>query len=335
MVHLLDGIVGYIWLAVLGLCIGSFINVIVVRLPEGLSLWKPRSRCMTCQTPIRWFDNIPVFSWLFLRGRCRHCKQKISIQYPLVELLCALLFLLCLWRFNWTFELFCALILVVFILPLTFIDAKHWILPFELTLPGIAAGLLCGLFHSWHGFEVALTGALAGFLAFRLLEYLGWFIFRKEALGGGDKYLLALLGAFLGWKALLTILFFASLQGALFGGLKLLLTGRAGPDAPGTPDAKPSTETEETLPAPSFLPAFCRPGLRFWRRLYLIPYTVLIQPIPDDFIDEEEDSPEEEWQPGATNMPFGPWLALAGVQQMLLAPTLHRLLEGSSFAWLF
>jgi len=333
MVHLLNGVIGYAWLAVLGLCIGSFMNVVIVRLPEGLSLWKPRSRCMTCQTPIRWFDNIPVFSWLFLRGQCRHCKKKISAQYPIVELLCAFLFLLCLWRFGWTFELFRALVLLIFIVPLTFIDAKHWILPFELTLSGMAAGLLCALFQGWHGFETALVGVLAGFLGFRLLEYLGWLMFRKEALGGGDKYLLALLGAFLGWKALLSVLFFASCQGALFGGLKLLLTGRAGPSVP------PSAETEESLPEPTFLPAFCRPGLKFWQRLSLIPYTAFIQPIPDDLTEEEEGEGEgshaQEWQPGLTNMPFGPWLALAGLEYMLLQPSLHRLLENSNFSWIF
>ncbi|MCL2625608.1 MAG: prepilin peptidase [Cystobacterineae bacterium] len=328
MVQLLNGVVGYIWLAVLGLCIGSFLNVVIVRLPEGRSLWKPRSRCMACQTQIAWFDNLPVFSWIFLKGRCRHCKQNISIQYPIVEFSSSLLFLLCLWRFGWTFELFCALILLIFVLPLTVIDAKHWILPFELTLPGIAAGLLCGLFQGWPGVESAAIGALAGFLAFRLLEYLGWLIFRKEALGGGDKYLLALLGAFLGWKALLSVLFFASLQGALFGGLKLLLTGRAGPSAG-------LSEAEEALPEPTFLPAFLRPGLRFWKRLGLIPYTLFFQPIPDDFMNEEEASSEEEWQPGVTNMPFGPWLALAGLEYLLLAPHVQRLLEGTSLSWLF
>jgi len=337
MVHLLDGVVGYIWLAVLGLCIGSFMNVVIVRLPEGLSLWRPRSRCMRCQTPIRWFDNVPVFSWLLLRGRCRHCKQSISIQYPVVEFLCALLFLLCLWRFGGTFELFCALLLVVFLLPLTFIDAKHWILPFELTLSGIAVGLLCGLFRGWHGFEAALMGAVAGFLAFRLLEYVGWLFFRKEALGGGDKYLLALLGAFLGWKALLSILFFASVQGALFGGFRLLLTGRAGPGA-GVKEGAEAEGAEGELPEPRFLPVFCRPGLRFWKRLSLVPYGVLIQPIPDEEDEGEgegEDASAQEWQPGATNMPFGPWLALAGVEYLLLAPTLQRLLEGTSLSWLF
>jgi leader peptidase (prepilin peptidase)/N-methyltransferase len=331
MVHLFDGIVGYLWLATLGLCIGSFMNVVIVRLPEGQSLWKPRSHCMACRAQIGWFDNIPVLSWLLLKGRCRHCKQGISLQYPVVELLCALLFLLCLWRFGWTFELFCALLLLLFVVPLTFIDAKHWVLPFELTLPGIAAGLLCGLFRGWPGFEAALAGAAAGFMAFRLLEYAGWLFFRKEALGGGDKYLLALLGAFLGWKALLSVVFFASFQGALFGGFKWLLTGRAGPGA------ALSAEAEDSLPEPTFLPAFCRPGLRFWKRLSLIPYTLLIQPIPDDFTQEEEEegSSAEEWQPGATNMPFGPWLALAGLEYMLLAPALRRLLEGSALSWLF
>jgi len=334
MVHLLDGVVGYIWLAVLGLCIGSFMNVVIVRLPEGLSLWRPRSRCMTCQTQIRWFDNIPVFSWLFLRGRCRHCQKNISVQYPVVEFLCAALFLLCLWRFGWTFELFCALLLIVFLLPLAFIDAKHWILPFELTLSGIAAGLLCGVFRGWQGFETALAGAVAAFMALRLLEYTGWLVFRKEALGGGDKYLLALLGAFLGWKALLSILFFASLQGALFGGLQWLLTGRAGPGAKFASGTDRGAAAEEPPLNLRFSPAFSRPGLRLWKRFSFIPYTLFIQPIPDDFTDEEEGEPPE-WQPGATNMPFGPWLALAGVEYMLLAPTLRRLLEGSSLSWLF
>jgi leader peptidase (prepilin peptidase) / N-methyltransferase len=148
-----------------------------------------------------------------LRGRCSACKKPISARYPAVELLTAVLFLACLTRFGWAYPLVPALTLVFLLIPLTFIDAEHWILPFELTLPGIVCGVLLSLPAGGLGLGPSLIGAAAGFLAFRVMEYVGWLFFRKEALGNGDKYLLALLGAFLGYRPLLGLLFLSSLQG--------------------------------------------------------------------------------------------------------------------------
>src|SRR5690606_9954515 len=125
------------------------------------------------------------------------------------------------------------------------IDAEHWILPEELTLPGIVLGVLMSIPLGWERVRGALLGVAFGFLAFRLMEYLGWKLFKKEALGGGDKFLLALLGAFLTHHALIAIILLASLQGAIFGIVNLLMTGRAGPEMPATDGAGASTEVED------------------------------------------------------------------------------------------
>ncbi len=317
------------FLAVLGLCIGSFLNVVIARVPEGLSIVRPGSRCPRCGHVLSWYENIPVLSWLALRGRCLGCRAPISPRYVLVELLTALLFLACLRRFGWTYGLVPALVLVCFLIPLTFIDLAHWILPFSLTLPGIAAGLVLALPEGTNALVDATLGASLGFLAFRLMEYLGWRVFKKEALGGGDKFLVALLGAFLSWRALLGILFFSSLQGALVGMGMLALTGRAGPRTEGPPGEPatppPGPPDEEGEPPEATLTwEFTRPGLPLWKRLVLVPWCLLFQPIPDAPLDEEGE--EEDWVPGPTNIPFGPWLALAGLEVLLLGPWLARVL---------
>lgn len=344
-------------LLVLGLIMGSFLNVVIARVPEGLSIVHPRSRCPRCGHQLAWYENVPVLSWLALRARCSSCRAPISWRYPAVELLTGLLFLACLRRFGWTPELVSALVLVVLLVPLTFIDLDHWILPFSLTLPGIAAGLVLS---AWQGqLADALLGALVGFLLFRLLEFVGWLAFRKEALGGGDKFLMALLGAFLTWKALLAVLFLSSLQGALVGGLLLLTTGRAGPaPSPPQPDGEggaphaapepgdsPRTTAEPAPPQveppavalePTMSWEFLAPGLTVWRRLLLLPGSLLLQPIPD--APQDEAGEEEDWVPGPTNLPFGPWLALAALEVLLLGPWLAAhlplplsLLLGGSF----
>ena len=271
-------------LGVLGLVIGSFLNVVIARVPEGLSIVSPRSRCPKCGHQLAWYENIPVFSWLALGGRCRSCKAPISPRYVLVEILTAALFLACLSRFDWTYELVPALVLVILLVPLTFIDLEHWLLPFALTLPGIALGIALAIPLGMDRLIVSAIGAAAGWLAFFLLEMVGEKIFKKEALGGGDKYLLAMLGAFLGWNSLLAIVFLASFQGALIGSLLLLVRGRAGP----APVEAPTSGTGE----------------------------------------------EDDWKPGPTNIPFGPWLALAGLELLLLGPWLTSILP-RSLGWIF
>ncbi|GHG64512.1 A24 family peptidase [Comamonas sp. JC664] len=316
------------WLFVTGLVVGSFLNVVIARVPEGLSIVRPRSRCPKCGHVIAWYENIPVVSWLALRARCSGCGTPISARYPMVEILTGLLYFACLRRFGWTYELVPALVLVTLLVPLTFIDLDHWILPFSLTLPGIAAGVLLAIPLGTDALLAAATGAVGGFLAFRLMEYVGWKVFKKEALGAGDKYLVAMLGAFLSWRALLGILFLASLQGAVVGSLMLALTGRAGPSSETSGDSEvPEPMDDSADPEPTMTWDFARSGLPLWKRVLLFPVCVLFQPIPDAPLDEEGE--EEEWVPGPTNIPFGPWLALAGLEVMLLGPWLASVLPSN------
>lgn len=310
-----------VWLFVMGLCVGSFLNVVIARVPHGESIVRPRSRCPKCGHTLSWYENIPLLSWLALRARCRNCKTPISIRYPLVELLVGLLFLACVRRFDFTWELVSGLVLVTLLVPLTFIDLEHWILPFSITIPGIFAGVVLAVPQGMGPLRDAALGAGVGFLAFRLMEYVGWKVFRKEALGGGDKFLVSMLGAFLSWRVLLGILFLSSLQGAVVGVLLIALTGRAGPRAESEP-AEPEQEAAE--PELTMTWEFTKPGLPTWKRLLLVPWCLLFQPIPDEPKDEAGE--EIDWVPGKTNIPFGPWLALAGLEILLLAPWLSHVL---------
>ncbi|HSP81911.1 MAG TPA: prepilin peptidase [Myxococcaceae bacterium] len=292
----------------MGLLFGSFLNVVIARVPYEQSIVTPRSRCPKCGHQLSWYENIPIFSWLALRGRCRSCGEPISWRYPAVELLTAALFMACLSRFGWGPELVLGLVLVLLLVPLTFIDLEHWILPFSLTLPGIAAGLALSVPLGMPRLIDAAMGAAVGFLVFWGMEWLGEKIFKKEALGGGDKYLLALIGAFLTWKALLGIIFLSSLQGAVVGSLLLLIRGRAGP----APAEEPSPEQ---APAPVVAQELQPPAQE-------------LQP-PSG----EEEEEEDDWVPGPTNIPYGPWLSAAALEVMLLGPWLAGVLP-EPLGWL-
>jgi leader peptidase (prepilin peptidase)/N-methyltransferase len=289
-------------LGVLGLIVGSFLNVVIARVPHQQSIVRPSSRCPLCGHSLPWYENIPVFSWLLLGGRCSACRGSISWRYPAVELLTAVLFLACLRRYDWSWELVLALMLVTLLIPLTFIDLERWILPFALTIPGTAFGLMLSFPLGITRVAGSVLGAVIGFLGFWAMEWLGEKWFRKEALGGGDKYLLAMLGAFLTYKALLGVVFLASFQGALVGGVLLLLTGRAGP-APGkNPESQPEVTSQKSEGAHS-APAAITTG-------------------------------EDDWKPGPHNIPFGPWLSLAAVEVMLLQPWFARALPMVVSKWL-
>lgn len=307
-----------VWLFVVGACIGSFLNVVIARLPNDESLVRPRSKCPKCGAPIAWYDNVPLVSWLVLRGKCRQCGARISFRYFAVELLTGVLFVLALWRFGWTFALVPALVLICLLVPLVFIDAEHWILPFEITVPGVVAGVLLSAPLGRAAIEGAALGAAAGFLSFRALEYFGFLAFKKEAMGGGDKFLVALIGAFLGWKALLGLIFLSSLQGAVAGLLRIALTGRAGPAPEGREEPEPVGPDGQPLedPPATLTWDFMKPGLPPWKRLLLVPVSLLFQPIPDA-IEDEETGEEEEWVPGASNLPFGPWIGLSALELLL------------------
>ncbi len=332
-----------VWVFLLGLVLGSFLNVVIARLPADESLVRPGSRCPKCGHPLSWYENIPLVSWAVQLGRCRACKAPISIRYPLVELLTGLLFLACVARFGFNWSLVQGLTLVMLVVPLVFIDAEHWILPFELTLPGMALGVLL---KAPGGLDAVLGGAIglaAGFLSFRVMEFAGLYAFKKEALGMGDKYLVAMLGAFLGWKALFAIVLLSSLQGSVVGIVRLALTGRAGPEGQGgggekagSPEEKPEgdkAEEEEEPPTPTITWEFKQPGLHAPKRVLLFFWCILFQPIPDE--EKDEQGEEIEWQPGATNLPFGPWLGLSGLEVLLLGQLLSSRLSPLGLGWLF
>jgi leader peptidase (prepilin peptidase)/N-methyltransferase len=211
--------------AAYGLVFGSFLNVVVHRLPRGMSLLHPRSHCPACGALVRWFDNIPLLSYVALLGRCRACKRPISPRYPLVELAAGALAAGVIARFGLTLIGMEAMLLVMLLLPLAFIDLEHHLLPDILTLPGIGIGLAC----SWVGGLAPVTDALVGAAVGAGLPYAVMVTYRRlrgvEGMGLGDVKLLAMIGAFLGWRGMLLTLGVGATGGALVG-LTLIATGR-------------------------------------------------------------------------------------------------------------
>jgi leader peptidase (prepilin peptidase) / N-methyltransferase len=226
---------------VLGLAFGSFLNVCIYRLPLGLSVVRPASACPKCKRAIAFYDNIPVLSWLILRGQCRNCHTRISPRYLVVEVLTALLFLACYWHFGWTLSMLKYCVLSFLLLGLIYTDAETKLLPDKMTLPGLALGIvfsilvpvndmasqfLPGMVNWPFSADIAerlislvdsLLGAMVGasFIYGAGAIYLRW---RKaEGMGFGDVKLMAMVGAFLGIKLTVFTIFTASLAGSLFG----------------------------------------------------------------------------------------------------------------------
>jgi leader peptidase (prepilin peptidase) / N-methyltransferase len=202
---------------VVGLCIGSFLNVVIARLPRGESLVRPRSRCPGCGKPIAAYDNIPVISWIVLRGRCRRCHKPINARYPLVEIVCAALVFAVWRRFGPSGAFLGFAAFAAALLALTFIDLDTWLLPHQMTWPLLAIGLLSPAWNPEVGWIDAAIGAGAGFSAFGLVALVGEKLLKKETMGWGDVWLLAGIGAWLGWQALLPVIVLSSLQGAVVG----------------------------------------------------------------------------------------------------------------------
>jgi leader peptidase (prepilin peptidase) / N-methyltransferase len=211
---------------IMGLAIGSFLNVVIYRLPLGQSLLTPPSTCPSCGTRLRALDNIPVLSWLMLGGRCHRCKGAISPQYPLVEFVTAVLFLLVTWVTPMGPLLAARLILVVILIVLFGIDLHHQILPNSITLPGIAIGFLFSLTGP-PGWVNSLLGILLGAGILYGIASAYYAVRREEGLGMGDVKMLAMIGAFLGWKAVLVTLILSSFSGALVG-IGLIAFARGG-----------------------------------------------------------------------------------------------------------
>ena len=209
-----------------GLCLGSFLNVVIFRVPLGQSLVRPRSRCMSCGYALRWRDNVPLVSWALLGGKCRSCRAPISIQYPIVELVTGVLFVLVVWLTPLGPLVFSRLIFVCILIALFGIDLEHQILPNTITLPGIAIGLIFS-FIAPPGWPASLAGIVLGAGILYGIAWAYYLVRREEGLGMGDVKMLAMIGAFLGWKAVLVTLVLSSFSGALVG-LTLIAARRGG-----------------------------------------------------------------------------------------------------------
>ncbi|MBB3275492.1 MULTISPECIES: A24 family peptidase [unclassified Pseudoxanthomonas] len=233
----------------LGLLVGSFLNVVILRLPRKLD-WQWRrdareileepeiydppppgivvesSHCPHCKHKLAWFENIPLISWLALRGKCRHCKAPISVQYPLVELLTALLVVASVWRFGFGWQGFGASLLSCFLVALSGIDLRTRLLPDQLTLPLMWLGLIASLENLYMVPKAAVLGAIAGYVSLWSV----WWLFKqltgKEGMGHGDFKLLAAIGAWVGLKGVLPTILLSSLVGAIIGSVWLAAKGR-------------------------------------------------------------------------------------------------------------
>lgn len=240
---------GYPLAAGLGLLVGSFLNVVILRLPPRLEWqWKrdarevleqpdvydppppgivvERSHCPHCKRVLRWYENIPVLSYALQRGRCRGCGARISLQYPLVELLTMLLFLVCVWRFGFGWQGFGAMVFTGFLIALSGIDLRTQYLPDSLTLPLMWLGLVAASDNLYMPVKPALLGAMVGYLSLWSV----WWLFKqltgKEGMGHGDFKLLAAIGAWVGLKGVLPTILVSSLVGAVVGSIWLAMKGR-------------------------------------------------------------------------------------------------------------
>jgi leader peptidase (prepilin peptidase)/N-methyltransferase len=209
-----------------GAMVGSFLNVCIYRLPKEESIVWPRSHCPACKKMIRFYDNIPLISYLLLRGKCRHCKESISLQYPLVEGITALSSLFLIMKFGPSLSYLFYFAFVAALIVITVIDLYHQIIPDVISLPGIGIGLLTSLIIPQITFFNSLMGILLGGGSLFLVATLYEWIFKREGMGGGDVKLLAMIGAFLGWKAVILTIILSSLIGSITGILIMILKGK-------------------------------------------------------------------------------------------------------------
>jgi len=198
-----------------GLCFGSFLNVCILRLPAEQSLLRPPSSCPRCGERIAWYDNIPVVSWLVLRGKCRKCGNPISRQYPLIEALVGLLWVAAYLVWGVSVHALAGALLGTILLGIGITDARHYLIPDEYTWGGLVIGLAASLAGGWQGFLQAVIGAAAGFALLYVVGVGGKWMFGEEAMGGGDIKMMAMVGSFVGWKGVLLTIFSGALLGTL------------------------------------------------------------------------------------------------------------------------
>ncbi|NLO32109.1 MAG: prepilin peptidase [Candidatus Hydrogenedentes bacterium] len=237
---------------ILGTVIGSFCNVCISRWPSGASVVQPRSRCPKCLNSIAWYDNIPLLSWIILRARCRHCKTPISAQYPLVELITGLLFMLVFRIFGFTpaaavYMLFSASMVIV-----TAQDLNDWTIPDEISITGIPVGIVLSLagmyWHDTAGLRVtsfydSVAGVVLGGGILMALDRITVWVLKKPGMGFGDVKLLAMIGAFLGWRGVLGTLVIASVLGSVVG-FALILYFRFKGEAEQKPEPEKDVQEE-------------------------------------------------------------------------------------------
>jgi leader peptidase (prepilin peptidase) / N-methyltransferase len=217
--------IAVVYALIFGLCVGSFLNVVIARLPAGRSVISPGSACPRCGSAIAWYDNLPVLSYVLLRARCRACQNPISWRYPAVELICGMLFALAYLHFGPTSRLAAALVLLGALIAITGIDFDHQIIPDMLSIPGIAVGVLWSFAPGGIGWRDSALGVLVGGGVFIAIILASSLVLGQPGMGVGDVKLGAMLGAFLGWKlALLSILLSVLVGGPL--AATLLATGR-------------------------------------------------------------------------------------------------------------
>lgn len=214
----------YTLLAVFGLIIGSFLNVCIFRIPRGKSIVTPRSNCPKCRHVLPWYENIPVLSYIFLKGQCSKCSTRISPAYPIVEILTALLAIVLYIFFGFSLKSLIFFLLFSSLIITTFVDFERQEIPDIITLPGIIIGLCLSVVYPELFLKLRLEALLDSFLgvlvgggSLYVLGFLGEIIFKKEAMGGGDIKLLAMIGAFLGWELTLLTFFLAPLFGSCTG----------------------------------------------------------------------------------------------------------------------
>lgn len=215
--------------AIFGGIVGSFLNVVVLRLPDPKqSIVFPASHCPKCAAALHWYENIPIISYLFLLGRCSHCRGPISVQYPLVELMMALLAAALMYKFQLSittagYFFFCAALLVII-----FIDIHHQIIPDVISLPGIVLGFLFSLVNPTVTWQSSLIGLLVGGGVLYAVASLYFLLRKVDGMGGGDIKLLAMIGAWLGWQSLPFVIFASSLSGSLVGLIAMVYQKKGG-----------------------------------------------------------------------------------------------------------
>ena len=211
---------------VLGAIVGSFLNVCIYRIPSGKSIVLPASHCPVCKNPIKIYDNIPVISYIILRGKCRNCNERISPIYPAIELLTAVMSLILFRKYGLSLEYLFSFVFTCALIVITFIDLRHQIIPDVITLPGIPLFALAAIFFMDVTPRDSLIGILAGGGFLYLIAFGYKLLTKREGMGGGDIKLLAMLGGFLGWQSLWFIIMASSLIGAVAGISAMICKGK-------------------------------------------------------------------------------------------------------------